>query len=372
MKLNIGLPTDGIPNRGWQLWTTSIGMVVGAAIFVFLRLATRCFRAGIKVDDWTILVALACSIALTVAENSGLADRSIILAVAEGYGKHDQDVSTEHRIRALKWFFVAQVFYKLVISLSKCSILFLYLRIFAIEKSFRWACKALIVFNILVGIAFCFATVWQCHPMEAFWDPSISSKTCIDHFGFWLSYSVINITSDFIVLGLPIQQVARLQLRKEDKVALILVFGLGGFVCIMSIIRATTIAASASSTDATSLRNEAGMAVVLYKLTLIQGSPIPATIWSVVECNTGIICACTPMIRQPLSFLFPRAFVPLAQGGLNAPIPPKARGSTALARYSYEPPLVTSASAPWDSEEQLHPAKNIHGTNGAQQSTARA
>ncbi|KAM5458338.1 hypothetical protein MaudCBS49596_000251 [Microsporum audouinii] len=344
MKLNIGLPTDGIPNRGWQLWTTSIGMVVGAAIFVFLRLATRCFRAGIKVDDWTILVALVCSIALTVAENS---------AVAEGYGKHDQDVSTEHRIRALKWFFVAQVFYKLVISLSKCSILFLYLRIFAIEKSFRWACKALIVFNILVGIAFCFATVWQCHPMEAFWDPSISSKACIDHFGFWLSYSVINITSDFIVLGLPIQQVARLQLRKEDKVALILVFGLGGFVCITSIIRATTIAASASSTDAT-------------------WSPIPATIWSVVECNTGIICACTPMIRQPLSFLFPRAFVPLAQGGLNAPIPPKARGSTALARYSYEPPLVTSASAPWDSEEQLHPAKNVHGTNGAQQSTARA
>ncbi len=35
------------------------------------------------------------------------------------------------------------------------------------------------------------------------------------------------------------------------------------------------------------------------------GGPIPATIWSVIEANSGIICACLPKLRQPLSAIFP-------------------------------------------------------------------
>lgn len=33
-----------------------------------------------------------------------------------------------------------------------------------------------------------------------------------------------------------------------------------------------------------------------------------ATVWSVIECNTGIICACLPMMRLPLSFICPNLF----------------------------------------------------------------
>ncbi|KAJ5091791.1 hypothetical protein NUU61_006661 [Penicillium alfredii] len=38
------------------------------------------------------------------------------------------------------------------------------------------------------------------------------------------------------------------------------------------------------------------------------GGPIPATIWSVVEAHTGIICTCLPVFRYPLQFLFPKLF----------------------------------------------------------------
>lgn len=44
-----------------------------------------------------------------------------------------------------------------------------------------------------------------------------------------------------------------------------------------------------------------------YKLTL-TGGPIPATIWSVIEANTGIICTCLPVFRHPLQLLFPKFF----------------------------------------------------------------
>lgn len=33
-----------------------------------------------------------------------------------------------------------------------------------------------------------------------------------------------------------------------------------------------------------------------------------STIWTTIECNTGIICACLPMLKKPLTLLFPRIF----------------------------------------------------------------
>lgn len=38
------------------------------------------------------------------------------------------------------------------------------------------------------------------------------------------------------------------------------------------------------------------------------GDFIPRGVWTLVECNMGIICACLPMMRRPLSFVFPRLF----------------------------------------------------------------
>ena len=60
-------------------------------------------------------------------------------------------------------------------------------------------------------------------------------------------------------------------------------------VCATTIIRTTTLAASAESPDPT-------------------WGVIPATIWSVVEANTGTICACLPTLKKPISLLFPRLF----------------------------------------------------------------
>ncbi len=40
-------------------------------------------------------------------------------------------------------------------------------------------------------------------------------------------------------------------------------------------------------------------------VTPTPGGPIPATVWSVIEANSGIICACLPKLRRPLSVIFP-------------------------------------------------------------------
>ncbi|PGG96560.1 hypothetical protein AJ79_09540 [Helicocarpus griseus UAMH5409] len=277
---SIGKSTPGHPSRGWDLWIVSTVMVIVAGLFVSARLIGRHMSGGFqgfKIDDYTILAALANSIVLSVTEN---------MAVVHGYGRHAWDLSAEEKIMALKYFYAAQIFYKIVIALAKMSILFLYRRIFYIERYFCWACNFLNVFTAAHGLAFILATVWQCDPVAAFWDKDIPGSYCIDSHAFWLAYSVINIVTDVVMLILPVQEVLRLKLRRRDKCALVFVFTLGAFVCITSIIRATTLASSSDSTDST-------------------WAPIPATVWSVVECNTGIICACLPLIRQPLSIIFP-------------------------------------------------------------------
>ena len=60
-------------------------------------------------------------------------------------------------------------------------------------------------------------------------------------------------------------------------------------VTFASVYRATTIAASASDPDPT-------------------WGPIPATVWSVIEANAGIVCACLPMLRSPFVRLFGPVF----------------------------------------------------------------
>ena len=68
----------------------------------------------------------------------------------------------------------------------------------------------------------------------------------------------------------------------------------------------TTLASSAKASDPTCKSRP------LLNLGKCQqshlGGPIPATVWSVVEANTGTICACLPTLKQPLADLFPRLF----------------------------------------------------------------
>ena len=60
-------------------------------------------------------------------------------------------------------------------------------------------------------------------------------------------------------------------------------------VCVTSVLRMTTLDVASKSTDQT------------YGTLL-------STTWTTVEANTGIICACMPMLRGPLTWIFPRLF----------------------------------------------------------------
>ncbi|KAL1793061.1 hypothetical protein ACET3X_008043 [Alternaria dauci] len=278
MTLSVGLGTEGAVERGWGLWLTSVLSVIVAGIFVGARLAQRFVKSsGLGMDDYMIIAALLSSVLLSVTECQ---------AVVYGYGRHWKDLPADSRIIARKWFYGANIVYKVVLMFNKISVVCLYYRIFAITaKSFRVACHLMNAWIAITGLVFTIATVFQCTPIAAFWDKTIPGARCFKNEPWWISYATVQITTDFMLLAMPFRRIMGLSMGRTEKLGVALVFGTGGFVTFASIYRATTIAGSASDPDPT-------------------WGPVPATVWSVIEANAGIICACLPMLRAPFVRLF--------------------------------------------------------------------
>jgi hypothetical protein len=113
-----------------------------------------------------------------------------------------------------------------VVCLNKVSVILLYMRIF-ISKNFRRLCFGALAIVGSSGIATVFATIFQCVPIERSWNKTIPG-TCIDSSMFWLANAVLNISTDVVVLALPIREVFKLQLKLQEKIMLCCVFSLGG------------------------------------------------------------------------------------------------------------------------------------------------
>lgn len=158
-----------------------------------------------------------------------------------------------------------------------------------------WLCSFLTVgYPVACYIAFLLA----CDPPSYYWiqykHPE-SGKCRFDLFPFYIGNAAVNVTTDFMVLLVPIPLVWRLHMRTTVKVLVSSVFILGGLylslsfsidssltsrsACVASILRIYFMTDLAHSAD----------------VTWVQGN---AFIWSIVEPSVGIICACSPAIRS--------------------------------------------------------------------------
>ena len=76
-------------------------------------------------------------------------------------------------------------------------------------------------------------------PLKAFWEPLATYQySCIDEGKLMLSFSVLTIFLDFIILFLPVPVVWSLQLPKKQRIAVLCIFGAGIIVCVAGIVHA--------------------------------------------------------------------------------------------------------------------------------------
>ena len=180
----------------------------------------------------------------------------------------------EHITKGTQTLFAFEILYTTTISTAKLSILLFYRRIFE-TPVFRQVTQAVGFVVLAWFLAVVLVSIFSCTPIHGYWDHSIPA-TCIDSRAFYLGNSIANILTDVIILALPVRMIWHLQTSRSQKVALTLVFGLGGFVVVVSSIRIAFII-------------EVGP-----DFTWDYTNPI---IWSDIETSIAVVCACLPTLR---------------------------------------------------------------------------
>ncbi|RJE25273.1 integral membrane protein, partial [Aspergillus sclerotialis] len=273
---------------GMSEWSTSRGEGAVAASAVFTSLATiltgirvytrACIVKKMGVDDWIILVSVAFSwgfFGLFIGE------------VDYGMGEHGSKLPPHIITMQMKCFWATVPIYQTSLITAKASILFQYLRVFT-TRGMRIACYCLIGFLTTYG-TWTIVSAWlNCVPVAKFWDNSIEGY-CLSKAGLWFSNSGIHILTDIMIIIYPMPALKKLKLPTRQKIAVMALFSLGGFVLVTTILRLHSLLIISESKDPTH-------------------DNVGAATWSAIECNVAIICASLPGTRAFIAKTFPRLF----------------------------------------------------------------
>jgi hypothetical protein len=131
--------------------------------------------------------------------------------------------------------FIILLFYNIGLAIFKYSFLALYIRLFSVSRSLRYACYIIGVLIAMWCIACVFAIGLRCTPVEANWNPAAGK--CIPLRPVFLAQSIPTITFDIVILLLPVRLIWGVQMARPARIGVIVVFLLGGLVTIISIVR---------------------------------------------------------------------------------------------------------------------------------------
>ncbi|KAH7410677.1 CFEM domain-containing protein [Cadophora sp. MPI-SDFR-AT-0126] len=280
---NITETLCGAPIRDKRAYFNNISNSFAAlsGVAIVLRVISKVTtRMDFGLDDYSIFATFIAGIPSSVLVVHGL--------TSNGLGKDIWTLRPNDITNYLRAFYVMEILYFLQLFLLKLSILFFYLRIFP-APSFRRILWATVVFDILFGVVFIIVGIFQCNPISYYWGQwdGLHRGKCINVNGLGWSNAVISIILDFWMLGLAISQLLHLQLHWKKKLGVGLMFVVGTFITVVSILRLQSLLHFAKSFNVT-------------------WDNLPVTIWSLVEINVGIICACMPSLRVLLVRLFPK------------------------------------------------------------------
>lgn len=266
-------------SRGRDIVVIGIVVTVMAATLVSLRLFTRLIIVRSPGwDDLLIVCSLATSITLTALT---------VRQVHYGLGRHYESLAPEVFTENLKALWTAVIVYYTSLAFVKTSIIIQYLRIF-VDRRMRTTCWVLLVLVTLYSLTTIFGAAFTCYPVHFFWDKADTGPhTCLNQKALWFSNASLNIVSDIVVLICPMPALRSLNLPKRQKIGVMLVFALGGVTVVMSILRLHSLYVVSVSTD-------------------VSWDNVGAATWSMVELNTGITCACLPMLKSFITRFSPR------------------------------------------------------------------
>lgn len=265
-------------------------------------LSRKMQKVPLGADDYVLSAATVLTF--------GLCAMALAFPRIAGIGAPIEITQTEERIegKILGQSFLAWlILYGLSVTLSKCAILFLYLRVFTTSnKSFTAGVYVIGFVVIATGIANTFVTIFQCTPVAYEWDKSVQGGRCIDVVAFARFMTIPNVVTGAIMLVMPLPLAWKLSLEMPAKLALTatLLHGIIGFVA--SCARLSVF----FCTDTSSFTNN---------------SSLIWTIWTINEPANYIIAASLPTLRPIFLRVLPSSFFILNNSRSSKPSTPRHR-----------------------------------------------
>ncbi|EWZ28632.1 uncharacterized protein FOBCDRAFT_227717 [Fusarium oxysporum Fo47] len=257
-----------------------IALGITISRLLFKQFASR--AQALSSDDWAIMGTLGVSVSSLVISVEGL--------TTYGLGKDIWTLTTAEIAKFALYFYIMSILYTLAMSLIKLSLSLFYQTIFFgnISPYILWGT---ITVNLLYGIAFVLAAIFQCSPVDYYWKQYLdgSKGQCVDINALvWLN-AAVGVAVDLWMIAVPLSQVIHLRLHWKQKIGVVIMFLLGTFVTVVSVIRLQTLVLFAKSSNPT-------------------WDYWNVAVWSVIEIHVGMICTCLPTLRLILVRLFTRTF----------------------------------------------------------------
>jgi hypothetical protein len=180
---------------------------------------------------------------------------------------------------------------------TKSAILLLYLRLATAHPILKWASYTTLLIVNLAGVVLTFLNIFQCRPVVAAFT-SGREGSCIDVVSLYLSSAPINIITDLAILLLPLPILTGLRMEWRQKVILVATFVVGGFVTIVDIIRVAYLQSAFKNEVANDPHADSTISATKPILDFTYHASF-SLMWSAVEVNVGLICACV-LVLKPL------------------------------------------------------------------------
>jgi hypothetical protein len=244
---NISLTNCGAPvrERGQKYVTLSNVMLAITAAFVVIRFAFKIAYSKLEIglDDWAVLACLLTAIP------SGIV--TVFGTVKHGLGQDIWTLEPSEITTMLKFFYIMASLYFTQLTLLKLTLLFFYIRVFP-SKPVQRLLWGTIIFCVLWGLTFVILAIFQCHPISYFWThwDGLHEGHCLDINAITASNAGISIALDLWILGIPLWQLWGLKMHWKKKVGVALMFCVGTFVTVVSILRLSALVHFAQSSNA--------------------------------------------------------------------------------------------------------------------------
>lgn len=250
-------------------------------LVVISRTVSRRLHLGswkdLQLDDYLVLLAMSTMTVVMATMHVIVKTSSNLIAPGEDVSKFTQQ-DIDSRILGSKLVLVTEQMQLATIWLVKACLLLMYSRMTSLlpQHKIVLAVAAYVALGFVV-MEILYLGVW-CRPFSQYWAVPPNSTQCSAATNHLITNAVLNLSSDLMIIGIPMPLLFKVKLPKKNKAILIGVFLIGTFTMI-----------AAALNKYYSFSNPFG---------------IEWTIWYLRESYTAILCANLPLTWPLLQRIF--------------------------------------------------------------------